>query len=98
MKCHYCDNEATKQVIWLKDKHQRPARIALPWCGCDLMTALKRFWAVPCQIKEGWDYEVGVLPCASRPSLLSRAVTAVHSLWHPDSQNAVGLETHQTRS
>jgi hypothetical protein len=61
MKCHYCPNEATKRVIWLKDKKQQPARISLPWCGCDLMEALKRFWPSPYQIVEGVDFEVGPL-------------------------------------
>ena len=58
VKCKYCDNEATKTLVWLKDKRRLPARIKLPWCGCDLMTALKRFWASPYQVVEGVDYEI----------------------------------------
>jgi hypothetical protein len=58
MKCRYCDGEATKTLVWLKDKQGRPARIKLPWCGCDLMTALRRIWASPYQVIEGRDYEV----------------------------------------
>jgi hypothetical protein len=46
-KCHYCEEPATKNITWLKDRRQRPARITLPWCGCDLMEALKRFWISP---------------------------------------------------
>lgn len=58
VKCKYCDREATRTLVWLKDKRQRPARIKLPWCGCDLMTALRRIWACPYQVQEGRDYEV----------------------------------------
>ena len=58
MKCKYCENEATKRVVWLYDRNHRPARIVVPWCGCDLMTALKRFWPNPYQIVEGRDFEV----------------------------------------
>ncbi len=57
-KCHYCDSPATKTLVWLKDKRQRPARIRLPWCGCDLMTALRRFWPSPYPVVEGEDYAV----------------------------------------
>jgi hypothetical protein len=57
-KCKYCDNPATKTLVWLKDKQQRPARIKLPYCGCDLMIALKRFWTKPYQVREGIDYEI----------------------------------------
>jgi hypothetical protein len=58
MKCKYCENEATKTLIWLFDKQHRPARIKLPWCGCDLMTALRKIWFFPYQVVEGVDYEV----------------------------------------
>ncbi len=58
VKCHYCDNQATQSVIWLLDKRGRPARIKLPWCGCDLMVAIQRFWAHPYQIVEGVDYRI----------------------------------------
>lgn len=58
MKCKYCENEATKKVVWLKDRNRQPARIRVPWCGCDLMTALKRFWPNPYQIVQGVDFEV----------------------------------------
>lgn len=58
MKCKYCENTADKHVVWLYDKNHRPARIQVPWCGCDLMTALKRFWQSPYQIREGIDYEI----------------------------------------
>lgn len=57
-KCHYCENKATKTLVWLKNKQGMPARIKLPWCGCDLKTALKRFWPNPYQVIEGEDYEV----------------------------------------
>lgn len=57
-KCKYCNNEATTTLVWLKDKNGQPAKIRVPWCGCDLMTALRRFWAFPYQVIEGVDYEV----------------------------------------
>lgn len=60
-KCHYCENQATSTLVWLKDKNQRPARIQLPYCGCDLMVALKRFWKHPYQVIEGRDFEVETL-------------------------------------
>lgn len=56
-KCHYCDNAATKTLIWLKDKKQHPARIKLPWCGCDLMQALKKIWQTPYQVIQDRDYD-----------------------------------------
>lgn len=56
-KCHYCENQSTKTLIWLKDKKQQPARIKLPWCGCDLQVALKKFWHSPYTVVEGRDYE-----------------------------------------
>jgi hypothetical protein len=55
MKCKYCDKEAVKHLVWMKDKQQRPARIKVPWCGCDLQTALGRIWY---PVVEGVDYEV----------------------------------------
>ncbi len=58
VKCHYCERAADRTVVWLKDKKGAPAEIRLPWCGCDLMTALKRFWPNPYQIQEGVDYKV----------------------------------------
>ena len=58
MKCKYCENKAVKRVVWLKDKRGQPARISLPWCGCDLMVALTRFWPCPYQVVEGVDYEI----------------------------------------
>lgn len=58
MKCHYCNSESTQTLVWLKDKRQRPAEIKLPWCGCDLMTALRRIWHSPYQVVEGVDYRV----------------------------------------
>jgi hypothetical protein len=58
MKCHYCDNESSKTLVWLKDKSGRAARIKLPWCGCDLMASLKKIWSHPYQVHEGRDYEV----------------------------------------
>lgn len=59
-KCHYCDNPATKFVIWLKDKHGQPARtkMRISWCGCDLTEAMKRFWPNPYTVRLGVDYEV----------------------------------------
>lgn len=57
-KCHYCENPASKTLVWLKDKSGADARIRLPWCGCDLMVALKRFWASPYQVREGIDYAI----------------------------------------
>lgn len=62
-QCHYCKNEATKTVVWLKNKNQQPSRIKLPWCGCDLMSALKKIWPSPYQIVEGEDYEVENTVC-----------------------------------
>jgi hypothetical protein len=58
LPCHYCANQSTKTLVWLKDKNRQPARIRLPWCGCDLMAALKRFWPSPYPVQEGVDYEV----------------------------------------
>lgn len=58
VKCHYCDRKATKTLVWLYDKSHRPCRIRLPWCGCDLMAALRKIWARPYQIEEGIDYEI----------------------------------------
>lgn len=65
-KCHYCDNAATKMLVWLYDKNKRAARIKLPWCGCDLMVALRRIWGNPYQVHEGRDYEVLPIDDASR--------------------------------
>lgn len=61
-KCQYCEGQASKTLVWLFDKQGRPANIRLPWCGCDLMTALRRFWNNPYQVREGIDYrfEAGV--------------------------------------
>ncbi len=61
-KCRYCDNPAVKTLVWLRDKRGRPARIQLPWCGCDLMVALRRIWGFPHPVHEGADYEVEELP------------------------------------
>jgi hypothetical protein len=58
VKCHYCEKQADRTLVWLKDKRQQPARIQLPWCGCDLMVALRKFWPCPYQVQEGVDYEV----------------------------------------
>lgn len=58
MKCHYCDNQAVKMLVWLKDKTGRKSIIRLPWCGCDLMTALKKIWPTPYPVKEGVDYAI----------------------------------------
>jgi len=58
MKCKYCESEATKKLVWLLDKEGLPAEIKLPWCGCDLMTALRKIWRNPYQVKEGLDYRV----------------------------------------
>jgi hypothetical protein len=58
MKCHYCDNPAIQILVWLKDKHGQKAVIRLPWCGCDLMTALKKIWKTPYQVQKGVDYEI----------------------------------------
>ncbi len=57
-KCHYCANRAVKTLVWLKDRSRQPARICLPWCGCDLQVALKRFWPNPYTVVCGTDYEV----------------------------------------
>lgn len=65
-KCHYCENDATKTVVWLKNRRQEPARIKLPWCGCDLREALKRFWPSPYPVYEGTDYEVEAEVCPPR--------------------------------
>lgn len=67
VKCYYCDNMTEQQVVWLKDKRGKSCRIKLPWCGCDLMTALKQFWANPYQIVEGVDYEVEKTPEQKSP-------------------------------
>ena len=58
LNCKYCENVATKTLVWLKDKRQCPARISGPWCGCDLQEALRRFWPNPYKVVEGEDYEV----------------------------------------
>lgn len=57
-KCNYCENAAKKTLVWLYDKSHQPAEIKLPWCGCDLMTALRRIWPCPYQVEEGVDYRV----------------------------------------
>jgi len=59
-KCHYCANAAAKTLCWLKNKKGNPARIMLPWCGCDLMgpAAIQRIWPNPYPVVEGVDYEV----------------------------------------
>ncbi len=62
-QCHYCDKDAVKTLVWLYDKNQEPAEIKLPWCGCDLMTALKRFWGSPYPVAEGVDYRVETKIC-----------------------------------
>jgi len=62
-QCHYCENDATKTVVWLKGKDHMPARIKLPWCGCDLMEALRKIWGSPYQVVEGVDYEVEAEIC-----------------------------------
>lgn len=69
-KCHYCENDAAKTLVWLKNRRQEPARIQLPWCGCDLMTALKRFWPCPYPVVEGVDYavEAGICPPKEKKS------------------------------
>jgi hypothetical protein len=56
--CRYCDNPPTKGLVWLKDKYGQPVRITVLWCGCDLQTALKKFWSNPYTVREGIDYEV----------------------------------------
>lgn len=57
-KCHYCDNRATRTLIWLKTKRGSPAEISLPWCGCDLMeNCINKIYTHPYQIKEGEDYK-----------------------------------------
>lgn len=62
MKCHYCENQATKTIVWLKDKKGKPTHLRLPWCGCDLMVALKKFWSNPYTVIEYLDYKVeGIL-------------------------------------
>src|ERR1700753_2697710 len=61
MKCKYCEKTAIKQLVWLKNRNREPARISLPWCGCDLMTALKRFWPNPYQVVEKVDYEIAAI-------------------------------------
>lgn len=58
MKCHYCDNQAIQILVWLKDKSGQKAIIRLPWCGCDLMEALKKIWKTPYQVQRGVDYEI----------------------------------------
>lgn len=57
-KCHYCDNESVQTLVWLQDKNGDPAQIRLPWCGCDLMTALKKFWSHPFPVREGTHYRI----------------------------------------
>lgn len=60
--CHYCSNRAKQNVVWLKDKRGKPARIILPHCGCDLMEAIRQFWPDPYPIQRGIDYEIEPLP------------------------------------
>lgn len=62
-KCHYCENDATKTVVWLYDKYKDPSEIKLPWCGCDLTKALRRFWSSPYPVVEGVDYRVEAKIC-----------------------------------
>ncbi len=56
--CRYCGTATKNRVVWLKDKQEQPARIRVPWCGCDLRQGLKLFWPNPYQVVEGVDYEV----------------------------------------
>jgi hypothetical protein len=58
MKCKYCDNPATKTLVWLFDKNRRPTKIRLPWCGCDLMVALRKIWSNASPVTEGYHYAV----------------------------------------
>lgn len=58
MKCHYCNNKATKSLVWLKDKRGFPARIRVNWCGCDLMEHLKKIYRNPYIVSQQLDYEV----------------------------------------
>jgi len=58
MKCHYCDNSAVQTLVWLYDKNAKPAQIRLPWCGCDLMTALKKIWSNASPVQEGVHYRI----------------------------------------
>ncbi len=62
IKCHYCENAASKTLVWLYDKRHQPARIKLPWCGCDLMTALRKIWVSPYQVVEGVEYVIEIHP------------------------------------
>lgn len=59
MKCKYCNEAATKTLVWLYDRHQQPARIEVPYCGgCDLMTALRKIWPNASPVSEGIHYEI----------------------------------------
>ena len=57
-QCKYCDKEATKTLVWLYDKQRKPARISVPYCGCDLMTALQKIWQNASPVTEGVHYEI----------------------------------------
>jgi hypothetical protein len=59
--CRYCPKEATRLVVWLKDRWGTPGvEIKVPYCGeCDLTEALKSFWSNPYPVVEGRDYRFG---------------------------------------
>ena len=50
LKCYYCDNQATKTLVWLKDISKKPARIKRPWCGCDLQISFQKFCKYPYKV------------------------------------------------
>ncbi len=58
MLCHYCTKPATQNIVWLKNKQGEAARIMLPHCGCDILTALRKYWPSPNPIKSGVDYVI----------------------------------------
>ncbi len=60
--CHYCSQNATQNVVWLRNKSGDPARVVLPHCGCDLMAALRKLWPNPYRIRLGEDYIIEPLP------------------------------------
>lgn len=96
MKCHYCEQQTEQEIVWLKNKFGEPARIVLPWCGCDLNTALKRFWKYPYPVREGIDYEIQRKQTMHHPKTITREEfdAACDALWSEiEYQNTLPIRT-----
>lgn len=88
IKCKYCEKPAIRKVVWLKDKQGNPASIRVPHCGCDLMAALRKFWANPYPVKEGVDYDVE--PLSVSPPSPKVSVASLSEAWRKWQREAEG--------